>query len=208
MLAICIRIQGIHNVPQRNTKNYKPLKAAIKEAVSHFQSLCPNYHLPGLSILERLISIPLFTSEYFEDISNNFQNIIKSLGERCCGDEKLFHFTGQSCDLRFIPNKPARIGFWFYELCVPLRYGGQFLLHTRLSHGGEGLPVHEVVQQWIKVMKKFPNDNPLLTIDSYYMDNHFKNALDKSHVLYIASFSSNRFKTIQDHMQKKSDPTR
>ena len=34
------------------------------------------------------------------------------------GDEKLFHFTGKSGDVRLVKSKPDQIGLWFYEIIM------------------------------------------------------------------------------------------
>lgn len=202
-LAVCIRIQGLQNTPKRNTKNFRPLRTAIHEALDHFQQSYPSHSIPGMVILEKLISLPLFTDDYAEDISNNFQNSILHLGERVCGDEKLFRYTGKSRNIRLVPSKPGKIGLWFYELCVPLKYGGQFLLHTHLHPGGETLHVSEVVKMWIKVLKKYPDDSTLITMDSYYLDNTAKAVLDASNVKYLATFSSGTFSTVENYLKGK-----
>lgn len=203
LLAISIRIQGLQNKPLRNSINTRPLRAAIKEARSHFQGLLGCDIFPGINVLERLMAIPLLREEYYDDICKNFQKFVLRVGERVCGDEKLFHFTGKSRDLRLVPRKPARIGFWYYELCVPLPYGGVYLLHTRLAKGEEGLPISEVIQWWCHVVKQFPNDSPLLTMDSYYLDNASKAILEKEKVNYVAAFSANKFALVRECMEGK-----
>ena len=195
-LAVMIRIQGIHNAPQESTKNRRPLTEAVEEARNHFQHLVPSTHMPGMDIMMKLISLELFTSEYSEEISQNFQNLVFSMGSICAGDEKLFHYTGKTKDIRFVPSKPARIGLWFYELAVPLSYGAQYLLHTRLSLGKEGLPVSSIVKIWCNIIKSYPNDHPMLLFDSYYMDNTAKVVLEESGVSYLASFNPHRFQVI------------
>jgi hypothetical protein len=51
-------------------------------------------------------------------------------------------------------RKLARIGLWYYELCVPLPYGGVYMLHSRLALGESPLPIHEVVRWWCKVIHR------------------------------------------------------
>jgi hypothetical protein len=96
--------------------------------------------LPGMNtcILERSIAIPIFTDIHAEDIRDTgiVQTFVLRLGKRVCGDENLFHVTGHSRDIRMAPRKPARIGFWDDELCVPVPSGGVCLLHSRLALGG------------------------------------------------------------------------
>lgn len=62
------------------------------------------------------------TAEYTEDISKNFQKFVLELGNSCVGDEKLFHYTGLTKDIRLVVSKPGRVGLWFYAVCS-IRYG-------------------------------------------------------------------------------------
>ena len=193
LLAITIRIQGIRNVPKKNTKNYKPKRMAIVEALNHFQHCSPASNLPGIDIIEKLLSIPLITSKNCEFLSEKFQNLVSYLGESCAGDEKLFYFTGNSPDIRLVPHKPGRVGLWFYELCAPLKYGGQYLLFTKLHKNNEYTPVSSIVNIWCSIINKLKYDKTLLTIDSYYLDNNAKVVLEQSGTLYVAAFTANKF---------------
>lgn len=199
-LAITIRIQGLHRTPQKIAKNTEPLREAIRDAKDYFQKLNPRLSIPGINILSKIIAMPLFSATMYEDICKNFQNIVFQIGETCAGDEKLFHFTGKTKDIRLVPNKPGRIGLWNYELCAPLPHGGQFLLHTRMSHGGETVHVSEIVKKWTDIINQYDRNNTLLTFDSYYMDNSSRKVLADSGVKYVASFSSSRFKAFTDIM--------
>jgi hypothetical protein len=151
LLAIMIRIYGLQNRPLQNTKNDRPLRANISEAITHFLQLNPSLSFPSMSVLEKLMSIPLFTYHYFEEISLNCQSVVRHLGEYVAGDEKLFHFTGDSGDIRLVLTKPDRIGLWFYQLCAPLHNGASFLLWFKLHHSdaflGENIPVASVVPE-------------------------------------------------------------
>jgi hypothetical protein len=42
------------------------------------------------------MSLPLFAAPIYEYLSLNFQKIVLQLGDSVAGDEKLFHFTGNS----------------------------------------------------------------------------------------------------------------
>lgn len=203
VLAIAIRIQGLHIVPQKIAKKRNPLREAIMEAKNHFEKLCPSIHITGVNIISKSLALSLFNATMFEEISNNFQSSVIQLGEACAGDEKLFHFTGKTRDIRLVPCKPGRIGLWNYQLCVPMRNGGQFLLYTRMSYGGEGLPVSEVVKKWAEVVTQYEKKGTLLTMDSYYMDNNSQKVLVEAKVKYVSSFSSNRFKAFKDLMNAK-----
>ena len=70
----------------------------------------------GHDIAEHLLSHFIIVGERVQHICANFRSIVKELGEAFVGDEKLYHFTGRSGNIRLVIKKPARIGLWFYEL--------------------------------------------------------------------------------------------
>jgi hypothetical protein len=181
-LAIYIRIQGLHIMPQENTRNGRPLRDSCMDAKDHFHRLDPSKYIFGIDIVTKLISLELFTAEYTEDLSKKFQEFVLELGNSCVGDEKLFHYTGLTKDIRLVVSKPGRVGLWFYELCAPLRMGRQFMLHTRMALGKEGLPVSNVVDIWTDIIKQYPPTGTILLMDSYYMDNTAKDHLDIWHL--------------------------
>jgi hypothetical protein len=117
-LAIYIRIQGLHIMPQENTRNGRPLRDSCMDAKDHFHRLDPSKYIFGIDIVTKLISLELFTAEYTEDLSKKFQEFVLELGNSCVGDEKLFHYTGLTKDIRLVVSKPGRVGLWFYELCA------------------------------------------------------------------------------------------
>ena len=119
------------------------------------------------------------------------------------GDEKLLYFTGNSIDIRLIPAKPSRIGIWFYELCSKLRNGGQYLLYSRVHHGGECIPVANVANNWATIIQRCGHPQTLLTMDYYYLHNNSKNVLQASGVKFIASFTSNKSNVITNEMKPK-----
>ncbi len=105
-----IRIQGIHLKPQENTKNDRPRREAIIEAMTHFESLFPKTTKMGIIVVEKYVSLALLNRSHYDDISANFQECIVQLGECVAGDEKLFRYTGHSRDVRCVPNKPSKVG--------------------------------------------------------------------------------------------------
>ena len=76
-LALCIRIQGLQNKPQQNQQNGRPLRDAINSCRDHFKTLVFNSKLPGIDILTKLNSLPLFTNHNYEDICFNFKKVLK-----------------------------------------------------------------------------------------------------------------------------------
>jgi hypothetical protein len=167
-LALSIAIIGEQNRPLLNRKHKKPLREAIIDAQNRLLALHPEVPMIGINALEKIVSLPIFTSPFTEIISTNFQDLVFRIGEYCSGDEKLFRFTGSSGDSRLVPNKPGRIGLWFYQLCAPLRYGNAYLLWCKLHHSnpflGETVPVSSIVESWAKVVKKLGTNGRTLTL--------------------------------------------
>ena len=114
-LAVIIRIIGLQNKASESRKNSRPLRYAIQEAMVHFNHYAKK--TPGRQILEHLAGNFLISNEFFPLLSLNFQSIVSVLGQCVAGDEKLFHFTGNSSDIRMCISKPDRVGIWFYEIC-------------------------------------------------------------------------------------------
>jgi hypothetical protein len=102
-----------------------------------------------------------------------------------------------------VPSKPARIGLWFYELAIPLPYGAQYLLPTKLSFGEEGLPVATMARYRCDVIISSPDTQTMLLFDSYQMDKSSTVILEQSGVMYLASFNPFRFKTVEEDLEPK-----
>ena len=60
-----------------------------------------------------------------------YQNIVLKLGQGIAGHEKLFHFTGDSGDIRLVVSKSDRIGQWFYEVVAQLESGCYYMLYVK-----------------------------------------------------------------------------
>ena len=135
--AVIIRIQGIHNAPKPNTRNYHPLKSAIEEARNHFSTLHPLFRNFCINHILKVIALGLLSGDISDALSLQFQDLVKHVGEYVAGDEKLLHFTGNSGDIRMVLSKPDRVGLWFYELCVKLSNKTSYLLYFKLHHSDE-----------------------------------------------------------------------
>lgn len=150
MLAIQIRIIGKFRKPTENTtnKDSRPMRIAIDEARAHFRTL--GAEVANTSIMQRLLSKMLLTEDYAVLLSKKFRDFVLSLGDYAAGDEKLWRFT-DSGNVRLVLSKPDRVGFWFYELCFPLRTGKSYLSYTRLHNStttGQAIPTREIIQDW------------------------------------------------------------
>lgn len=208
-MAVSIRIYGLQNRPLQNRKNHRPLRDNIKEALTHFKTIDNHAIVPGINKIEHLIAVPLFKFDYAEVISQNFLSSVLMLGETVAGDEKLFHFTGDSGDVRLVISKPDRIGLWFYQLCVPLLNGSSFLLWFRMHHSnsfyGINIPVSDVVKSWANIVQTTGEPNTILTMDSYYLDSAGRSFLRESGVKYIAAITKERFGRLFEILSPKCE---
>lgn len=186
-LAIKLRIQGIHNKPQENTTNYRPQRQNIAEAIEYFREKQTSPSPPGIEIMECLLTHFLFSYQYFYYISERFQSFVKEIGEFVAGDEKLFHFTGKSGDLRKVPSKPQKVGLWFYELVAKINESTPYLLDIKLwsvhKEWGESEVLAKVVQRWTKIIR-YPSTN-----QQYCVSIHITWIVWLAHSYYVKSFA-------------------
>ena len=104
-----------------------PLRTFVGTVLTRFPGIA------GTDIILKFITILQFSSKGLEAlISNHFQSIVQSLGQGVASDEKLFHFTGDSVDVRLVISKPDKIGLWFYELVGALTCGAHYLLYLKM----------------------------------------------------------------------------
>jgi hypothetical protein len=200
MLAIHIRIIGLQVKSNETRSGDHTMRNAFMEAKGHFQERVGVTTSIGLDTLTRLTSIFHFGTQTSDHLSQNFQSVVTKLGEFIAGDEKLFHFTGMSGDVRLVPSKPDKIGLWFYELCTKLSCGLPYLLHFRLHTSADGvIKVSDVVKQWAQVRTSIGrelapdvNDKTYLAFDSYYLDAESRSYLKEQGVRYSASVSKCR----------------
>lgn len=132
----------------------------------------------------------------------NFQYLALNLGESVAGDDKIFHFTGNSQDIRLVSAKPRRIELWFYELCSTLRNDCKYMIFLKLHLGGEFTSISSVGKTWTRVIRTLEHEQIFLTIDCYYLDNVSKEVWQRSGIKYIAAFSSNTFQEVISEMSK------
>lgn len=108
--------------------------------------------------------------EYNEDISSYIRKMVLRLGQVSAWDEKIFHFSGNSGDIRLVITMPDNTGLWYYELFASLSCGGSFTLWTKLHHEEEisalSVPVSGVVRSRVDVMKRLKRPGISLTINS------------------------------------------
>lgn len=211
LFAIYITISGEQDRSNADQGNLRPLRAAVKETLDFFKAIGP---LKSLDTLEFLLPRYLIPIKLLGELSSNFRNIFRSIGRYICGDEKLYHFTGNSAYVRLVPSKPGRLGLWFYQLTCRLETGDPFLLSFKLMDSvvKENIsnPVNEVVGEWVKVQLHFkelsPQYPPILVFDSYYADNKTRNELLRLQVPFICSLHLKRFQQLKDYLTEVGDP--
>ena len=192
--AVHIRIIGLQVQPNEAHSVRRPLRDALEECQEHFHDL----DCPGIDYLTKLTSVLVFDESMEEVLSLKFQSALSRLGQFVAGDEKLFHFTGQSGDVRLVKSKPDQIGLWFYELCCRLRCGLPYLLHLQLHRnkvqGQVSVKVSDMVKRWGHVVQTIGGHlEPNRAFDSYYMDAEARRYLREERLLYCASAQAARF---------------
>lgn len=115
-MAIYILVQGKQQKPIQNQTNRDAQRVSFMAAVEELQTAAPNQDPPGVNLIEKIHSQLCLDAEDEKQLSANFQSVVLSLGQWVAGDEKLFHYTGNSAFIRSVPSKPDRIGLWNYEL--------------------------------------------------------------------------------------------
>ncbi len=213
VLAFTVRIIGLQNRPMWNRHNRRPLNAAVEEASVHFNATFPQWKPVAIKKVLRLLACAFILKDMYPLLSSKFQSIVATVGEYVAGDEKLFHFTGNSGDIRLVPSKPDRVGLWFYELCMPLCNGKSYLLYMKLHSTdktyGQTIPVISVVQDWADVVKAKGKPKTLLVFYSYYLDTAGRSYLDRRNVNYVGAITKERFPVIfdkvKDNIQRPGD---
>lgn len=204
-LAIRVRVQGQQPRPAANEAHPHAQTNALMTCADELAQLFPDKpRHPGSGIMTRLISRFLFSREYFDDISRKFQSVVSALGEFVSGDEKLDHFTGNSGHIRKVPNKPARIGLWHYQLVGLLDTDKPYLLDASTScpntSVGESDYMAEVVGRWAGIVKRLnrysPRAQTTITFDAYYTDNNTRTVLLQNEMKFSGAVKTGRFKAL------------
>ncbi len=84
-----------------------------------------------------------------------------------------------------------------------LSSGGTYLLYAKLHENAESIAVASIVEDWSNIVLQKGQDETLLTMVSYYMDNLSKQLLTDKGVKYIAAFTANRFNPIMTELKHK-----
>lgn len=200
-LAVQVRLLGLQQRSLENVRDPHHYQRHIQEALNHFTGLGYG-HAPARDSTEKLLAHMLVTAQHTGALSKNFQQVVLHLGQSVAGDEKLFHFTGESPNVRLVISKPGRVGLWFYELTGALSNGLPYLLDVFMHTNVAGpIKVASVVDRWVTVMKTCGSDavdtqrdRCILACDSYYLDATSRSQLLASGVTFTASVRGDRFK--------------
>ncbi len=209
-LAIKIRIQGEQNVPTRNKLNPHALDISLQKSARDLEELCPAASTaPGRNILRLLESRFLIDHSYVNQVSLKFQSIVDEIGEYVAGDEKVDRFAGNSGHLRFVPNKPAKIGLWHYELTGLINNDTPYLLDTftaaPYTQVGQSEFMGNIASHWCDVIARmnvhFAYKKTALCFDSYYMDSNTRTVLLNRNIPYSGSVQAGRFTSLLNKLQ-------
>jgi hypothetical protein len=217
--AVAIYLTANQDTAKQSTQNQYFMKTKIQEARQFFDNLT-GITPTGRENIEKIISTILFTKEFTDEISQNFQNLVLYLGQYIAGDEKLFFFSGNSGYVRLCISKPDRVGLWFYELCGRLQVGEKelpylldFLMHDSLR---ERVTTTAVVKRWHAVVMTIgkemvpagenPNPHTYLAMDSYYECDESRAYLLEVKQKFTASCSPDRVK-LEKYRVHKDHPT-
>jgi hypothetical protein len=170
-----------------------------------------------MEFLHSYFYLNAYSKEEVSSFNESLCSIIERIGEVSSGDEKLFHFTGHSMNVRVVPSK-REVGLWIYELTVRITSGktlfktifnieteniksGASLLIFAQMHSAEkgrnqSVPVHEVVKAWCDILKNKGHENTMLMIDSYYFSSKSREVILHTGVHTIASVKPDRFSSL------------
>ena len=210
-MAVTILLQGDQGYVTSNKTGKRGQIVGVKMACEHFNNFPQK--LPGVSLVDAAMSRLLISSDMEEELSINFQSVIKNIGQVACADEKLYHFTGQSGYIKQVLNKPARIGHWFYQLTTSFSSGRVFLMYVKIHNSISGvstIPVSSIINDWIKVVHRTGienvefNPNTVLVFDSYYTSSDSINLLREAvpKVSWVGGVNRQRFQTMAHTLEE------
>ena len=155
-IYICAKGDRSSEVTKNQRFKRKQINGAIEDLKERHAHLDQKSFV-GRDSIETILSRVLFSLDDISEISKNFRSILDSVGQYAAGDEKLFHFSGDSQHSRPVPNKPREVGLMFYELACMLKVNGVELPYMMdiLLHNGENsfVPAHGIVQRWVEAIK-------------------------------------------------------
>ena len=192
--------------------NGRFLRDRLTDTINYFKAQHPNVaksEFVGRGTIEIFISRVVFSPKYADKLSKNFQSIVWEVGQHAAGDEKLFHFTGDSPHVRLVPGKPGRVGHWHYELCILVLAGGKllpFLVVTSIHlNDGTVVPTIHITGVWADAIDNMESNKigvvkklTYLVFDSYYTTSAVRSMLINRGQRFIGSVKHDRF-NIETH---------
>ncbi|KAJ1394289.1 hypothetical protein B484DRAFT_407932 [Ochromonadaceae sp. CCMP2298] len=199
-IAVKIRIYGLQPWPSEDEHLKAPFVAAVQEALGHFASVFGS-QAQDVNRVRKLVSCFLVTHDHFDQLSLNWQSVVRDVGEYVAGDEKLLKFFGAAGDIVKVDTKPDKVGLWFYELVAKDKHGRMFLLDTKLqcSHcGSDTITLASIVKRWAQVIFERGQPQCILASDSHYMTKEGRAWLnsESGRLQYTASVRSDHFKPL------------
>ena len=170
-------VQGVYASKGPNIRKVRPMDAAFRMAHERLSTIAREHGIldfPTLTQLKNIHSLIYFKigTQDEEILSKSFQSILTEFGEVLAGDEKLFRFTGKSGIVRKVPNKPAKIGIWHYQMVVYLECGLTFVIYTRAhvttSLMGTSTQTCMIVKDWADIAMSRESPSTIV-MDSYYL---------------------------------------
>ncbi len=120
------------------------------------------------------------------------------MGEGVAGEEKLFHYTGDSPFLSYVPTKPEQIGYWMMS-CVS-SWQVTVTDHMKMDCGcsklGISSPVIGIVPDWINIIEIYPDSAPVLFFGCYYNSAEVNQLLKDHNIPFTAASSTNSYKRL------------
>jgi hypothetical protein len=207
VLASYIYITGQQFHYPEGSGQTSPIRESFQAASNYFATNIADrdINFPCERSWKTYMSEFLFTNHYFPQISENFQAPLDHIGQYAAGDEKLLHFTGDSVNIRLVPSKPDRIGFWFFELVVKLSNGTPYLIYMRLNDAsavdGVFISTEDVVRDWCDIVKGDDDPRVILCFDSYYLSHGSHDVLTNTSTIYVAACKENVFRELTNYMR-------
>lgn len=203
-LAIRVRVQGQQRCPPPNEHHPHAQTNALVACGKELSEMFPDRPCPpGSAIMTRLISRFLFSRDYFDEISANFQSVVLALVEFVSGDEKLDHFTGNSGHIRKVPNKPAKIGIWHYQLVGLMDTDKPYLLDASTSCPNTSLGESNCMADVVRIVKHLnrytPRAQTTICFDAHY--NNTRTILLQNEMKFSGAVKSGRLKALVNKVQ-------
>jgi len=202
--AARVYIQGVYARKGSNMRIARPLDTAFTLVQARLNTIARQHGILDFMSKHRMLDVHRLIyfkigSEDEQILSLSFQDILTVLGEAMACDEKLFHFTGKSGIVSKVPNKPARIGIWHYQMVVYLDCGLTYIVyskaHVTTALMGMKTQTCEIVKQWSDIVIS-RHECTTLIMDSYYLSAAGRQYMNEHGVKYVAALKSDRFKKV------------